>query len=64
MSQVNDNIPPLWELADAAFQLAMRRVIARAKQSGTPVIVWRDNQILRLSPDEVTVELDKKVASG
>ena len=56
MSQVDDKSPPLWELADAAFQLAMGRVIARAKQFGTSVIVWRDNQIVSLSPDDPSIQ--------
>lgn len=56
MSHVDDKTPPLWEMADAAFQLAMGRVIARAKQSGTPVIVWQDNQIVKLSPDDASIQ--------
>ncbi len=36
---------PLTKLADAAFEQAAQKVIERAQQSGTPVIVWEDEAV-------------------
>ena len=38
----------LFTLADAAFRSAARKVIERAEQTGTPVILWEDGKIVRL----------------
>ena len=42
----------LIEKHEAAFQLSSLDVVRRARETGTPVIVWENNQIVRLSPDE------------
>lgn len=42
----------LTEKANAAFQEAADEVIRRAKETGTPVVVWEDNQIKELTPQE------------
>jgi hypothetical protein len=36
--------------ADAAFQQAAYKVIQRAKQTGTPVVIWEDDQIMEVPP--------------
>ena len=41
---------PLTKLADAAFQQAAKKVIKRAKESGTPVIVWEHGSIKEVDP--------------
>ena len=38
----------LTRLANAAFQRAAAVVIARAKQTGAPVIVWEDGRVKRI----------------
>jgi hypothetical protein len=38
------------KLADAAFRQAAKNVVKRAKESGTPVIIWEDEQIKRVEP--------------
>ncbi|SIN74211.1 hypothetical protein SAMN05444166_0575 [Singulisphaera sp. GP187] len=43
----------LTEKAEAAFQQAAIRVIERARQTGTPVIVWENNQISERMSDEM-----------
>ncbi len=40
---------PLTKLADAAFKQAARKVIERASQFGTPVIVWENGGIRRMT---------------
>lgn len=42
----------LTEKANAAFQEAADDVIQRAKQTGTPIVVWEDNQIKELTVQE------------
>lgn len=39
--------------AIAAFRLAMIDVVRKARETGTPVIVWRDGKVVELSPDEL-----------
>jgi hypothetical protein len=40
--------PTLTELADAAFRRAARKVVKRAKVTGTAVLVWKNGQIVDL----------------
>jgi hypothetical protein len=41
---------PLTKLADAAFRQAAQKVIKRAKEAGTSVIIWEDEQIKSVKP--------------
>lgn len=43
----------LSEKAKAAFEQAAVKVVERAKQTGTPVIVWKDNRVSEVSPDHL-----------
>jgi len=58
------NIAPdsLIAKADMAFEAACRKVIDRARQSGTEIVIWRDGQIVELSPEEATAELEADLA--
>ena len=40
--------------ATLAFEAACRKVIDRARQSGTEIVIWREGQIVELSPEEAT----------
>jgi hypothetical protein len=51
MTEPND--PPLTKLADAAFRQAAVKIVRRAKQTGTPLIVWERDRIRIIPPDEV-----------
>ena len=42
----------LTKLADAAFEQAAQKVIERAQQSGTPVIVWEDETVKEVEPQQ------------
>ena len=48
--------------ANLAFEAACRIVIERARQSGTEIVIWRDGQIVELSPEEATAELESNLA--
>jgi hypothetical protein len=43
----------LTEKADAAFRQAAANVIERARQTGTPVIVWENGQVKVYSAEEL-----------
>ena len=44
----------LTRLADAAFEQAAQKVIERAEESGTPVIVWEGESVREVEPRQVT----------
>ncbi|XZE22598.1 hypothetical protein SH449x_002534 [Pirellulaceae bacterium SH449] len=48
--------------ADLAFEAACRKVIDRARQSNTEIVIWRDGKIVELSPEEAKVELELNLA--
>ena len=43
----------LSDKANAAFQLVTAKVIERAKQTGTPVVIWEDGQVKELPPQQL-----------
>ena len=58
------NIAPdsLIAKADMAFEAACRKVIDRARLSKTEIVIWREGQIVELSPEEATAELEANLA--
>jgi hypothetical protein len=48
------NEQPLTKLADAAFEQAALKVIKRAEDSGTPVILWENHQVKQVEPPKGT----------
>ncbi len=47
-TKTNGSLP---EKADAAFEQAARKVVERARQTGTPVVVWEDDHVTELPPE-------------
>ena len=45
----------IFELADAAFQQAAKKVIERAKATSTPIILWINNQPQECDPNQITL---------
>ena len=43
--------------ADAAFRQASFKVIQRAKQAGTLVVIWEDDQIKEVPPEELDLRI-------
>ncbi len=43
----------LTEKAEAAFRQAAAKVVERARQTGTPVIVWEQGQVIKHSSQEL-----------
>lgn len=48
-----DDFDSLSSKAEAAFRQAAAKVIQRAKQTGTSVVVWEDGQVKETSPDQL-----------
>jgi hypothetical protein len=44
------------QLADAAFKAVARKVVKRARDSGTDIVLWRNGEVVNLSPDEIEQE--------
>jgi len=50
----------LMEKANAAFRRAAVKVIERARQTGTPIVIWEDGQVVALSVEEMERRLASK----
>ena len=48
----------LSDKVDAAFGLLAEDVITRAERTGTEVLIWRESQIVRLTPEQAREELN------
>ena len=44
----------LSEKAEAAFQRVAEKVVERARLTGTPVVVWQDDHVTELHPEQLT----------
>lgn len=42
---------------DAAFRVASRKAIERARQAGTGIVTWRDGRVVEISCDEAEQQL-------
>ena len=51
---------PMTKLADAAFQRAAEKVIERAEDAGTPVIVWENEEVTEVEPRKAQPARKKK----
>lgn len=43
-------------LIDKALRKAVQEALARHKQAGNPIVVWRDGKIVWLKPEEIPVQ--------
>lgn len=48
-----------WKI-DAAFRQVAYKVIQRAKQAGTLVVIWEDDQIKEVPPEELELRMLSK----
>ena len=56
MSEEKKQEDSLSAKADAAFRQAARDVIRRAKQTGTPVVIWKEGKVTEVPPEELDLE--------
>ena len=57
------NNDPLAAKAKAAFEEVAHDVIARARTAKTEIVVWRNGQVAKLSPDQAERELAERATS-
>jgi hypothetical protein len=57
----DDTAESLTQKAVAAFRQVAVDVIKRARQTGTPVIVWEDGRMVERTPDEMEQKLARKL---
>jgi len=50
---MNEKQNGLSEKADAAFRAASTAVVRRARQTGTPVVVWEEGHIQEVPSDQI-----------
>ncbi len=48
------------EKANAAFEQAVAKVVERARQTGTPVILWADDHVSEVLPEQITEHQEPK----
>jgi hypothetical protein len=60
----NFDIQAMTNLADAAFRQAAEKVIQRAKEHGTPIIVWENGAVKELDPGKVRLGREKRSRRG
>jgi hypothetical protein len=53
MNDKNDKEISLTLKVDAAFRQAVRKVIQQARQTNTPVVIWEENRIKKISGDQL-----------
>ena len=55
MNEEKDQRAGLSSKADAAFRLAAKKVIQRARQTGTPVVVWEEGHAKEIPYDHFEI---------
>ncbi|NUQ61993.1 MAG: hypothetical protein HUU20_05870 [Pirellulales bacterium] len=53
MTQDRGKTDTLSEKAEAAFRQAAAKVVRRARETGTPVIVWKEGRIVEIPSEQV-----------
>ena len=48
------------EKVDGAIRQAADKLLERAKQTGTPVVIWEDDQIKEVPPEELELKMPEK----
>jgi hypothetical protein len=63
-AQPSDGDQSIADKANSAFLLVTQDIIERAKRFRTKIAVWRDGQVVTLTPEEVEAELDAQKSAG
>jgi PHD/YefM family antitoxin component YafN of YafNO toxin-antitoxin module len=59
-----DDRDSIWQMADAAFQRVVTKVVQRARETGTPIVVWRDGRVVWIPVEEWEAEERRKRESS
>ena len=60
MSEILEEEYPFVAKANAAFEQAAWAVVKRAKETNTPVIIWRDGKSVAVPAEEVEATLRQR----
>jgi hypothetical protein len=61
--RLNDGEPDFTKLAEAAFLQASYKVVERAIQTGTPVILWKNGKVVAVDPHTIKLPRPKGARS-
>lgn len=60
MIKTNEEKDTLSCKADSAFIQVSHKVIKLAKQTGTPIILWKDGKVIEVSAEEMELRMKSK----
>lgn len=60
MNNIAEKDALMLEKVDGAIRQAADKVLERAKQTGTPVVIWEDDQIKEVPPEELELRMHVK----
>ena len=59
MAEKTYDADSLIEKANAAFRQASKKVLLRAKLTGTPIVIWEDGQVKEVPPEEMEARMKR-----
>lgn len=62
MNDNSENDTVMVETVDSAIRQAAEKVLERAKQTHTLVVIWEDDQIKEVPPEEMEIRLNARLA--
>ena len=62
MNDNSENDTVMIEKVDSAIRQAAEKVLERAKQTHTLVVIWEDDQIKEVPPEEMEIRLNARLS--
>ena len=62
MNNKSEKDTPMVEKVDGAIRQAAEKVLERAKQTGTPVVIWEDDQIKEVPPEKMEMRITDRLS--
>jgi len=62
MNDNSENDTVMVEKVDGAIRQAAEKVLERAKQTHTLVVIWEDDQIKEVPPEEMEIRLNARLS--
>ena len=62
MNNKSEKDTPMVEKVDGAIRQAAEKVLERAKQTGTPVVIWEDEQIKEVPPEKMEMRITDRLS--
>jgi hypothetical protein len=58
MNSGSEKYTPKTEEVDGAIRQAAEKILKRAKQTGTSVVIWQDGEIKEVPPEELELRMN------